>query len=470
MPSLDLSWFDEILYTDLKDDEAKEEVKRINEKGKKAIDASFANRDKHRQRFRDDYRPQTEYRRTFDDRRRYVHRPEVRWYERHGNMAMNSYPSTGGGMAVGNRWGMGGGNGYRNVMRGTMPATGGDRQRNYDHRQNSVRFGYNGGPATQSTQNWAYNNRNHHRSYDDRHNRYNSSGNGNIGRYDGYNSSSSAIGGGGGGMASAHRSYRSNNEYRDSQRNSHHHHHHNRSMSSGGGGGGGGGNGGGGSHSNTSRSYRSGNGSFNNGQRDFYGGHRDIRTDSRGGLPLTTKEDEYVSQHNRHHFAAADEANAIEAAAANVASLQYNKNQVRTGESASLKSEPKHVLRTLLQSQHETPANNSSWKSYNHHQHSSATPTSMSQHHHHRHHQQEHTHHQSHHHYAYQHHHGTSIASTASDLYSNPAASSWQQYPDDHLAEEDLHQYQEELHYHPHSAYHHPEQHHQYWDYSLQGE
>ncbi|KAI9580941.1 hypothetical protein GQX74_011083 [Glossina fuscipes] len=54
LPSLEFGWFDDILYSDSNGEEAKEEVRKINEKGKKAIDSNPANRDK-RQR-RDNYR------------------------------------------------------------------------------------------------------------------------------------------------------------------------------------------------------------------------------------------------------------------------------------------------------------------------------------------------------------------------------------------------------------------------------
>lgn len=285
---MEFSWFDEILYTDLKGDEAKEEIKRINDKGKRAIEASFMNRDKQRPRLREDYRPQSEYRRRFDERRRYDHRPEVRWYERRNNVGV-PYQSGGngggggGGMTSGggNRWNIGGGNSYRNIM-GVSTGTGyrDDRQRNYDHRQNAGRFGYNGGMGSggggvhvnQPSNNWVYN---RHRNYDDRHNRYSNSGAGNIGRYDGYNS---------GGINNS-RNYRLNNEYRENrdQRNNH------RIV-------------GGNMNAINNRrdnNYRSGNGSFNNTQRDFYVGHRDIRTDSRGGRIMTT-DNEYVNHH--HHL------------------------------------------------------------------------------------------------------------------------------------------------------------------------
>lgn len=68
LPSLEFGWFDEIIFTDLSGDEAKEEVKRYNEKGKKALDSNPSTRDK---RIRRDYRPRDD-RRRYDDRRRDV--------------------------------------------------------------------------------------------------------------------------------------------------------------------------------------------------------------------------------------------------------------------------------------------------------------------------------------------------------------------------------------------------------------
>ena len=87
MPSPEFGWFDQVIFTDLSGDEAKEEVKKYNEKGKKAIDANPSNRDKRNRR--DHYqRPR------YDDRRRDFRN---NWNDRRGG----GYNHGGGG---GNRW------------------------------------------------------------------------------------------------------------------------------------------------------------------------------------------------------------------------------------------------------------------------------------------------------------------------------------------------------------------------------
>lgn len=37
MPSTDFGWFDEVIYTELNEEEAKKKVEEFNEKGKKAV-------------------------------------------------------------------------------------------------------------------------------------------------------------------------------------------------------------------------------------------------------------------------------------------------------------------------------------------------------------------------------------------------------------------------------------------------
>ncbi|XP_039953054.1 heterogeneous nuclear ribonucleoprotein U-like protein 2 isoform X1 [Bactrocera tryoni] len=238
LPSIDLDWFDEVIYTDLSGDEAKAEVKRYNEKGKKALDESQPNK-----RNRRDHRQRGDDRRHRDGGgggsggRRDFHR----WNDRRGG--------GGGHSGGGNRWGGGGGGGapgYRSGWRddrGYGGGSGGAGGRGYDNRNNR----YSNGP-----QNWSQNNRGSNR-YEDRYNRsgggggrYDSGGGG--GRYSSYGGNSGGGGGGGG------------RDYRDRDH---------RERNAGGGGGGG-----------RRDNYRSGGDS----QRDFRPGHRDNRTeDSRGG-------------------------------------------------------------------------------------------------------------------------------------------------------------------------------------------
>ncbi|XP_073811133.1 uncharacterized protein [Musca autumnalis] len=220
LPSLEFGWFDDIIFTDLSGDEAKEEVKKYNEKGKKA-----SNRDK-RQR-RDNYG--NDNRRRYDDRRRYDNRNDNRWNDRRagggGGGGSGGYGNRG--YNGGNRGygGGGSGGGYRD----DRGYGGGGGNRGYDQRR------YSSGP-----QNWVQNNRNR---YDDRNtNRY-STGGGN--RYDSY---------GGGSGSRDYRGGGDNRDYRDRNR------------------GAGGGSGG------RRDGHRSG-GSSN--QRDFRHGHRG--EDSRGG-------------------------------------------------------------------------------------------------------------------------------------------------------------------------------------------
>uniref|UniRef100_A0A1I8Q821 SAP domain-containing protein n=1 Tax=Stomoxys calcitrans TaxID=35570 RepID=A0A1I8Q821_STOCA len=150
LPSLEFGWFDEIIFTDLSGDEAKEEVKKYNEKGKKA-----SKRDKRERR--DNYG--NDNRRRYDDRRRY----DNRWNDRRAGGG-----GGGGGYNSGNRYGGGGGN------RGYGGGGGGGYDRSYDQRRYS-----SGGP-----QNWMQNSRNR---YDDRNsNRYSTGGN----RYDSYSGGS----------------------------------------------------------------------------------------------------------------------------------------------------------------------------------------------------------------------------------------------------------------------------------------
>ncbi|XP_005186556.2 heterogeneous nuclear ribonucleoprotein U-like protein 1 [Musca domestica] len=221
LPSLEFGWFDDIIFTDLSGDEAKEEVKKYNEKGKKA-----SNRDK-RQR-RDNYG--NDNRRRYDDRRRYDNRNENRWNDRRaggGGGGSGGYGNRG--YNGGNR-GYGGGGGSGGGYRDDRGYGAGGGNRGYDQRR------YSAGP-----QNWVQNNRNR---YDDRNsNRYSTGGSGN--RYDSY-----------GGTGS--RDYRSSGENRDYR---------DRNRGAGGGSGG------------RRDGHRSG-GSSNN-QRDFRHGHRG--EDSRGG-------------------------------------------------------------------------------------------------------------------------------------------------------------------------------------------
>lgn len=176
LPSLEFGWFDDIIFTDLSGDEAKEEVKKYNENGKKA-----SNRDK-RQR-RDNYG--NDNRRRYDDRRRYDNRNDNRWNN-------ERRAGGGGGYGGGNRGHSGGNRGYSGGYREDRGYGGSGRP--YDQRRYS-----SGGP-----QNWMNNNRNR---YEDRStNRYSTSGN----RYDSYSS---------GGSRDYHRSGAGDNrDYRDRNR------------------------------------------------------------------------------------------------------------------------------------------------------------------------------------------------------------------------------------------------------------
>uniref|UniRef100_W8AEX7 Protein encore n=1 Tax=Ceratitis capitata TaxID=7213 RepID=W8AEX7_CERCA len=102
LPSTDLDWFDEVIFTDLSGDEAKSEVKRYNEKGKKALDESHPNK-----RNRRDHHQRGDDRRHRDGGgggggRRDFHR----WNDRRGGGGGGGH--SGGG---GNRWAGGGGGG-----------------------------------------------------------------------------------------------------------------------------------------------------------------------------------------------------------------------------------------------------------------------------------------------------------------------------------------------------------------------
>ncbi|XP_075169611.1 uncharacterized protein LOC142241712 isoform X2 [Haematobia irritans] len=161
LPSLEFGWFDEIIFTDLSGDEAKEEVKKYNEKGKKA-----SKRDKRERR--DNYG--NDNRRRYDDRRRY----DNRWNDRR---------TGGGGGSGGGNKGYGGGYDQRRYSSGGQNWVQNSRNR-YDS-------------------NWMHNNRNR---YDDRNsNRYSTGGN----RYDSY---------GGGGGSRDYRSGGDNRDYRDRNR------------------------------------------------------------------------------------------------------------------------------------------------------------------------------------------------------------------------------------------------------------
>ncbi|KAL9919111.1 uncharacterized protein ACN427_001156 isoform 2-T3 [Glossina fuscipes fuscipes] len=250
LPSLEFGWFDDILYSDLNGEEAKEEVRKINEKGKKAIDSNPANRDK-RQR-RDNYR--NDNRRRYDDRRRYEQpRNDMRWNDRRAPGNINYHYGNRGGDS--GRWNTNGGN--RNNMSSSYRD---ERNRGYDNRQQlpSHRYGGAGG-----SQNWVTNNR--QPRFDNRHGRYNNSGGG-SGRYESYGS--------GGGN---NRNYRGN-DYRDNRDN--------RNWS---------GNSAGSGNNRRDTNYRSGAG---NSQRDFRHGHRDVREDSRGGSTSTTSRSTKYNSHS----------------------------------------------------------------------------------------------------------------------------------------------------------------------------
>ncbi|KAL9919116.1 uncharacterized protein ACN427_001160 [Glossina fuscipes fuscipes] len=191
LPSLEFGWFDDILYSDLNGEEAKEEVRKINEKGKKAIDSNPANRDK-RQR-RDNYR--NDNRRRYDDRRRYEQpRNDMRSNDRRAPGNINYHYGNRGGDS--GRWNTNGGN--RNNMSSSYRD---ERNRGYDNRQQLPSHRYCGAGGSQ---NWVTNNR--QPRFDNRHGRYNNSGEG-SGRYESYGS--------GGGN---NRNYRGN-DYRDNRDN-----------------------------------------------------------------------------------------------------------------------------------------------------------------------------------------------------------------------------------------------------------
>ncbi|XP_055839487.1 heterogeneous nuclear ribonucleoprotein U-like protein 2 [Episyrphus balteatus] len=130
LPSLEFGWFDNIYYTDLKDDEAKNEVKRYNEKGRKDIEASRDPRVARREN------------RSRESRRRHEELRTSRW-------KANINERRGG---SGNRWGP--------SSRGSSASWVDDRGygggRSYDNRNNRYSSGGGG---------WVNNNRNR---YDDR--------------------------------------------------------------------------------------------------------------------------------------------------------------------------------------------------------------------------------------------------------------------------------------------------------------
>uniref|UniRef100_A0A1A9UH06 SAP domain-containing protein n=2 Tax=Glossina TaxID=44049 RepID=A0A1A9UH06_GLOAU len=249
LPALEFGWFDDILYSDLNGEEAKEEVRKINEKGKKAIDSNPANRDK-RQR-RDNYR--NDNRRRYDDRRRYEQpRNDTRWNDRRAQGNINYHYGNRGG--DNGRWNTNGGN--RNMSSSYRD----ERNRGYDNRQQPPSHRYGGGGGSQ---NWVTNNR--QPRFDNRHGRYNNSGGG-SGRYESYGSG-----------GSNNRNYRGN-DYRDNRDN--------RNWS---------GNTAGSGNNRRDTNYHSGAGSS---QRDFRHGHRDVREDSRGGSTSTTSRSTKYNSHS----------------------------------------------------------------------------------------------------------------------------------------------------------------------------
>ncbi|KAH8372583.1 hypothetical protein KR009_000148 [Drosophila setifemur] len=245
LPSLEFGWFDDINYTELTGDEAKSEVKKYNEKGKKAIDADRS-RDKRSRGGRDNYRRDERNRNRYNEDRRREYggqRHDSRWSDAR-------------------RGGGGGGGGY------SSNSAGGGGSRGYDSRRN-----YSSGGG----QNWMQNSR--RSGYDDRGYGGGSGGGGSRG-YDNRNRGYSGGGGGGGGGGSGSqqnwmqgnrrsgyddRSYGSSRDYRDRDRGNERSRMGSNDRNRG----------------SSQSSYRSGGGAHQ--QRDFRPGHRDTKEDSRGG-------------------------------------------------------------------------------------------------------------------------------------------------------------------------------------------
>ncbi|XP_033253393.1 heterogeneous nuclear ribonucleoprotein U-like isoform X2 [Drosophila miranda] len=259
LPSLEFGWFDDIIYTELSGDEAKSEVKKYNEKGKKAIDADRS-RDKRSRGGRDNYRRDERNRNRYNDDRRREYggqRHESRWND--------------------SRRGGGGGGGYSSNSGG-----GGGGSRGYDNRRTSYGGGGGGGGGG-GQQNWMQNNR--RSGYDDRGYGGGGGGGGGAGggsrgydnRNRGYTGGSGGGGGGGGGggqqnwMQNNRRSgyddrvYGSSRDYRDRDRGNDRSRIGSTDRNRG----------------SSQSSYRSGGGTHQ--QRDFRPGHRDTKEDSRGG-------------------------------------------------------------------------------------------------------------------------------------------------------------------------------------------
>ncbi|ALC42121.1 CG30122 [Drosophila busckii] len=264
LPSLEFGWFDDIIYTELNGDEAKAEVKKYNEKGKKAIDADRS-RDKRSRGGRDNYRRDDRNRnRHFDDRRRDHggQRYDSRWNDsRRGGAGGSNYSSGGGGGGGG----AGGGN------------------RNYDNRNRNYGSGGGGGGGG-GQQNWMQNNR--RSGYDDRSYGGGGGGGGGGGNRGYDNRNRNYSGGGGGGGSGGQQNWMQNNrrsgyedrgyggggggssrDYRDRERGGNDR---NRMGSNDR------------NRGNSQSSYRSGGGNHQQ-QRDFRHGHRDTKEDSRGG-------------------------------------------------------------------------------------------------------------------------------------------------------------------------------------------
>ncbi|XP_020802280.1 LOW QUALITY PROTEIN: heterogeneous nuclear ribonucleoprotein U-like protein 1 [Drosophila serrata] len=243
LPSLEFGWFDDINYTELTGDEAKSEVKKYNEKGKKAIDAERS-RDKRSRGGRDNYRRDDRNRNRYNDDRRRDYggqRHESRWSDARrgggggGSYSSNSGAGGGGSRGYDNRRSYSGSSGgQQNWMqnsrrsgyddRGYGGGSGGGGNRGYDNRNR----GYGGSSGGGGQQNWMQNNRNRS-GYDDR-------------------------------------SYGSSRDYRDRDRGNDRSRMGSNDRNRG---------------SSQSSSYRSGGGTHQ--QRDFRPGHRDTKEDSRGG-------------------------------------------------------------------------------------------------------------------------------------------------------------------------------------------
>ncbi|KAH8279141.1 hypothetical protein KR026_002488 [Drosophila bipectinata] len=244
LPSLEFGWFDDINYTELTGDEAKSEVKRYNEKGKKAIDADRS-RDKRSRGGRDNYRRDDRNRSRYNDDRRRDYggqRHDSRWSDNRRGGGYSSNSGGGGSRGYDNRRSYNSGGGGQNWMQnnrrsgyedrgyGGGSGGGGGGSRGYDNRNRGYGGGGGGGGGSGSQQNWMQ-------------------------------------GGGGGNRRSGYddRGYGSSRDYRDRDRGNDRSRMGSNDRNRG----------------SSQSSYRSGGSAHQ--QRDFRPGHRDTKEDSRGG-------------------------------------------------------------------------------------------------------------------------------------------------------------------------------------------